>query len=306
MHTSTTLSASPWERVTETPCARGEAPFWHAREQRLYWMDRGNQRLWRLHPPSQRLEHWDVGHGLASVAPCRSGSLLLGLADGLYRAQSWGDVPQRLAVLPHDPTRLQLSDGKCDPWGRFWTGCLGQPRTGADASVYALHPLQAGTPLLHTAYSGLSATQGLAWSADGRNLYRTDPSKWQISRHRLDNPGLWPPALGVAELWARFPDASQGQPGGLAIDRLGRVWVAMVNGGRVLCLSAEGQVLGDFPTPLQCPVMLCFGDPDLQTLYLTSARAGRSDDELARYPGSGCIYRMRTDSPGLATGFYWD
>lgn len=306
MHTSHPLSTGAWERVTETPCARGEAPFWHAQEQRLYWLDRGNERLWRLHPPSQRLEHWDVGHGLASMAPCRSGSLLLGLADGLYRAQSWGDVPQRLVATPHDPQRLQLSDGKCDPWGRFWAGCAGPARQGTDASVYALHPLRGGHASLQTALSGVSGTLALAWSADGRSLWRSDSARRQISRHRLDNPGLWPPALGAAEPWASFGDQALGEPGGLAMDRQGRVWVAMLHAGRVLCLSAEGQVLGDFPTPLQCPVMLCFGDPDLQTLYLTSARAGRSDEELARYPGSGCIYRMRTDTPGLPCGFYWD
>ena len=60
---------------------------------------------------------------------------MLGLADGLYRAQSWGDVPERLAPTPHDPKRLHLSDGRCDPWGRFWTGCKGASRTGSDASM---------------------------------------------------------------------------------------------------------------------------------------------------------------------------
>lgn len=306
MHTSLSLSTGAWERVTETPCAQGEAPFWHAQEQRLYWLDRPTQRLWRLHLPSQQVEHWDVGRGLASVAPCRSGSLLLGLADGLYRAQSWGDVPERLAPTPHDPKRLHLSDGRCDPWGRFWTGCKGASRTGSDASMYSLHPLRGSSASLHTALSGLSGTQALAWSADGRSMWRIETTRPQISRHRVDNPGQWPPALGVAERWAVFSDEAMGQPSGLAMDRQGRVWVAMVNGGRVLCLSAEGQLLGEFPTPLQCPVMLCFGDSDLQSLYLTSARAGRSDAELARYPGSGCIYRMRTDSPGLPSGFYWD
>jgi len=295
-----------WERITETPCAHAESPFWHAPEQRLYWLDHRTHRLWRWHPASQHLEHWEVAAAPSCVAPCRSGALLLGMPDGLALAHGWGQIPQALATDPPAPQQLRLSDGKCDPWGRFWTGVAGSERGTADPSAYCLHPLGRHTPALHVALRGRSGTQALAWSADGRTLYRADAQRGELLRHRLDNPGQWPPALGVGEVLSRFTDPAQGTPGGLAVDRLGRLWVAMVNGGRVLCLDAEGRLLADLPTPAQCPTMLCFGDPDLQTLYLTTARAGRSDAELAHFPGSGCVFALRVDSPGLPTGFYWD
>ena len=45
--------------------------------------------------------------------------------------------------------------------------------------------------------------------------------------------------------------------------------------------------------------MCAFGGPDLKTLYVTSARQLRPDDELARFPLSGGIFAMTVDVPGL-------
>jgi sugar lactone lactonase YvrE len=45
--------------------------------------------------------------------------------------------------------------------------------------------------------------------------------------------------------------------------------------------------------------MVSFGGCDLKTLYVTSARTGRSSDELAALPHSGSLFSMRVDAPGL-------
>jgi sugar lactone lactonase YvrE len=52
--------------------------------------------------------------------------------------------------------------------------------------------------------------------------------------------------------------------------------------------------------------MPCFGGEDLQTLFVTTARHGRSAAELATYPDSGCVFSMRPDMPGLPVNLYAD
>jgi len=47
-----------WECLTAPSCAWGASPFWHPQQERLYWVDRGQERIWRLHPPSGRVELW--------------------------------------------------------------------------------------------------------------------------------------------------------------------------------------------------------------------------------------------------------
>jgi sugar lactone lactonase YvrE len=98
-------------------------------------------------------------------------------------------------------------------------------------------------------------------------------------------------------VFARF-EAETDRPDGAAVDSEGRYWIALYRGGRVLCLSPAGKVLASFPLPAMCPTMCAFGDADLKTLYVTSARQQRDADELARLPQSGGIFAMRVDVPG--------
>jgi sugar lactone lactonase YvrE len=72
----------------------------------------------------------------------------------------------------------------------------------------------------------------------------------------------------------------------------------------VLRLSPAGETLADLALPALCPTMCAFGGADLKTLYVTSARAGREPDELARYPLSGGVFALRVDVPGLPTPLF--
>ncbi|MBN8479903.1 MAG: SMP-30/gluconolactonase/LRE family protein, partial [Burkholderiales bacterium] len=89
------------------------------------------------------------------------------------------------------------------------------------------------------------------------------------------------------------------RPDGAAVDRDGCYWVAFFRGGKVLRIDPNGRVLREIAVPAMCPTMPAFGGPDLRTLYVTSARADRPDDELARFPRSGGIFAMTVDVPGL-------
>ena len=114
-----TVSAE-WQVVSDVLCASGEAPFWSAREERLYWIDPPLKRAWRLHLPSGRAEHWGFASPITGLTPCRSGGFVLLLGDGLYHANTWLDVPTLLAPLPPIDADSLWRAGTCDPWGRLW------------------------------------------------------------------------------------------------------------------------------------------------------------------------------------------
>jgi len=63
-------------------------------------------------------------------------------------------------------------------------------------------------------------------------------------------------------------------------------------------------VLAEVPVPAMCPTMPCFGGPDLCTLFVTTARHGRSEAELAQYPDSGCVWAMRVEVAGLGVNAF--
>jgi sugar lactone lactonase YvrE len=300
--------ASDWERVSEVPCAWGSSPFWHAREERLYWIDVGLKHLWRLHVPSGHAEHWDLPQTPGSIAPCRSGGLLVALRDGLYLSAAWRDIPQKIAVAPFDTQRIRFSDGKCDPWGRFWVGSHVDAGDKPDGALYCLHKRDKPQPELLRVMGGAVQSDGMAWSPDGRTLYWADAARHEVNTFAMHHPGQYPPQLGPGMPFNGFTAGKDGaeRPGGMAMDQQGRLWMAVCEGARVLCLSPKGDILATYATPAQCPTMLCFGGHDLRTLYLTTARAQRSTVELEHYPASGAVFSLRVNTPGLPVAFYED
>jgi sugar lactone lactonase YvrE len=89
------------------------------------------------------------------------------------------------------------------------------------------------------------------------------------------------------------------RPDGAAVDCEGGYWIALYGGGRVVRLSPAGDVLAEVALPALCPTMCAFGGADLMTLYVTTARQRRTDQELARLPLSGGLFALRAPVPGL-------
>lgn len=306
-----------WHKAHDTLCAHGDSPFWHPQEERLYWVDRALRRLWRLHPRSGHAEHLELPGAPGSVAPCRSGGLLLALHDGIYHLANWADVPRKIRAAPFDTTHQHFGQGRCDAWGRFWVGTEVGPHDRPAGGLYCLQTRTQVEPALELMDRGVFASAGLAWSPDGRTVYWGDGARHDLGHLSLADPGHWPPRLGMSMPWARFgprpadwtaerPQGYEGQPRGAAVDQNGHYWVAMFEGGQVLCLDDRGQVLQRIPTPTPCPTDLCFGGEDRRTLYLTTARLHRSTEELARHPDSGAVFALQVPTPGLPTAVYWD
>ncbi len=82
-------------------------------------------------------------------------------------------------------------------------------------------------------------------------------------------------------------------PDGLAVDSEGFVWSAHWDGWRITRYDPGGAVDRIIPFPGPRPTSVCFGGPDLRTLYVTSASDRRPDADLARAPEAG------TFRPGL-------
>lgn len=285
------------------PSRLGEAPFWHPDEAALYWCDIPGRRLNRYHPDSSIADHWDFDTEPACAAPMLGGRILLGMRDGLWCFDPRSSERVRLAEPPYDTRVQRFNDGKADPQGRFWAGTLHEPREPALAALYRwsggrLDPMAAQ----------ITTSNGLAWSPDGATLYWSDTKAHVV--YALDFDGR-DGSLSRRREFARFPlrqagqdlDDYLGRPDGAAVDRDGCYWVAMFEGQRLLRLSPDGEVLQTVRLPVRCATMPCFGDSDLRTLYVTTAREGRPAQELAAQPWAGCVLRMRVQTPGLPVNF---
>ncbi|NMM81466.1 gluconolactonase [Acidovorax sp. SRB_14] len=307
-----------WNVVGSEVCELGESPFWQAGEQRLYWVDIAGRAALRADPATGATERWPLPAEPGCMAPARTAGQasgwVLALRDGIYRAPHWGGALHRIARLPYDPAHERANDGKCDPFGRFWVGTRDERPGGGHAAMYCIDARH-GPAQVQTLWGGASTLNGLGWSPDQRTLYSADTPTHRIEARDWDGERN---ALGPARTLHQFAPKSVnwqpgtagygGRPDGAAVDVQGNYWCAMYEGARVLQLSPAGAVLQSIATPVACPTMVCLGGPEGRTMFVTTARQGRPEDELARTPLAGRVLALAqpVDVPGLPVQAFED
>jgi sugar lactone lactonase YvrE len=286
------------------PSLLGESPLWHPREQVLYWCDIPGKALRRFDPASGDLRHWAFDTEPACVAARLDGALLLGMRDGLWRFDPATGTRTREAEPPYDPAKERFNDGKVDPQGRFWVGTIYEPREPALASLHRY----AGGRLVKMA-DGITVSNGLAWSPDGRTMYWSDTKAHTVFALDFDGHDG---SISRQRVFAQFPpkQANQdlasygGRPDGAAVDAEGCYWSALFEGQRLVKLAPTGELLREVVLPVRCATMPTFGGPDLKTLYVTTARENRPVAELAMQPLAGCVLALDVDVPGLPANLF--
>jgi sugar lactone lactonase YvrE len=292
-----------WTALPMPACRLGESPFWHPDEAALYWCDIPGKALHRWVPATAAHTQWDVESEPGCCAPLPGGDLLVAFRDGLFRFSPGTGQRRRLRAPPYDPANERFNDGKADPQGRLWVGTIYEPRTSAAAALYRW---QAGR--LDRMAGDVTVSNGLAFSPDGRTMYWSDTQAHRI--YALDFDGS-DGSLSRRRVFVQFaakPASGDlagygGRPDGAAVDAEGALWVAMFEGQRLLRLAADGTLLQEWPLPVRCATMPCFGGADLRTLFVTTARNNRPPDELAAQPLAGCVLGLRVDVPGLPVHF---
>lgn len=283
--------------VLEANTLLGECPLWSSAEQVLYFVDIKACRIHRFDPLSRHLTAMELPEEVGCIGLAKGGGFIAGLRSGLWLLDEKGALLRKLADNPEDQSISRFNDGMVDPAGRFVAGTVDETRERGIASLYRFD-----RDGLAELASGLLTSNGVAFSPGAKRLYHSDTLRYTLYTFDYD------PARGSVsnrQVFARFgSDTDKGRPDGGAVDVEGCYWTALFEGGRVQRYDQNGKLLAEYPVPALCPTMVTFGGPDMKTLYCTSARVGRSDAELSRYPLSGALFSMRTDVVGLPKNLF--
>lgn len=276
-------------------CTLGESPVWDERLQRLWWTDIQERRLFR----------WDWNEPVPIVIelPERLGSLGLtsdpqwlvtAFASGfaLFHPASetlrWLDRPEA------EYRGIRFNDGRVDRQGRFWAGTMVEDRA---------HPPKEGGSLYRLSYNGkairlfneVAIANSVCFSVDRKSLFFADSPTRQILKYTLEPDGRLsePTCFAVVD--------SEGVPDGSDIDAEGYLWNAEWGASRITRYRPDGTVEQHIPVPVSQPTCIAFGGPEMNHMFVTSARENLDPDELERQPDAGKVLILRALSKGLAT-----
>jgi L-arabinonolactonase len=265
-----------------------ECVLWDDRQGLLWWTNIHAAELWSWNP-------LDANGPVIHPMPDRVGAfglrerggLILGLASGfaLYDPQS-GNVRTIADVEGHLPT-TRLNDGRVDPFGSFVCGGMDEDTAQAPISaVYRLDEHWRVTPII----TGVHCANSICWSLDGGEMYFADMPTGRIDVYTY---GLQPAPHRKRHL-AKL--GGRGLPDGSQVDADGYLWNAEWGGGRIVRYAADGAVDRVISMPVSNLTCLTFGGPNLDVLFVSTARFGLSTSDLASQSEAGSIFALR---PGV-------
>ena len=274
--------------AVDSRCMLGEGVLWDGSRSLLLWTDIQSSRLW-IHA---RGESWwlQMPSRLGCFALCEKGELLLGLEKGLYLMESDPQLrsaaaPKLLAPVEVDDRRTRVNDGRCDRSGRFVFGTMNEDGTGATAGSFYQYCSQRG--LRRLSLEPVAIANSICFSLDGTTLYFCDSLQRHILCCDYDSE-----SAQVANVRPFTAIAKPASADGSTIDAAGFLWNAQWGAGQVVRYAPDGTLERVVRVPVSHPSCVAFGGAALDVLYVTTARQGLTEEQLAREPDSGGLYAL--------------
>jgi sugar lactone lactonase YvrE len=278
-----------WETAFADDAELLERPLWDDRTDTLVWVDCNAGLVHRLSDAGGHTVI-DAGRLVGAAALRDNGGLVVARDNGLLFLGPDG-APDRDEIAFGLFRNVRFNDGACDPAGRFLIGTTSTDGSRGQGALYSVEPGGTVTELL----SGITESNGLAWSLDGREMYYVDSGEPEIRRYDYD-PATG--SLGAMEVLIAFTD-DEGLADGLIVDAEGTIWAAMWEGSSVCRISPDGDVLATLGMPVSQPTCPAFGGLDLDRLYVTTAWEGMDSQARAAEPLAGSVLVAVPGATGL-------
>jgi sugar lactone lactonase YvrE len=291
------LTASPVPGLA--PAQHGEGPTWDDDRGELLWVDIAGGLV--------RRAAIDAGGGLTetgvhrgggtvgAVVPAADGGWLLAADGGFTHLGPDGTARVLLALTGEGGTEAdggtRMNDAACDPAGRFYAGTMAFDERPGAGSLYRLD--LDGT--VTTVLDGLTVSNGVDWSPDGRTVYLADSGPGVVHAFDYDvDTG----AFTDGRVLLRF-DGEDGVADGLTVDDQGCLWTALWGGGQVRRWSPEGKPLAVVEVPGVAQTSSCaFAGPGHDLLVVSTSAEGLDDAARAAQPDAGRLFTARPGTTG--------
>jgi len=291
--------SSDVELVLDTKSELGEGAIWNPKTNELIWVDIEGKILNFYNPELHNNKEMFTGQRIGTVVPAESGQVIVALENGLYALDPETGTKKRIADPEQDKPDNRFNDGKCDPAGRLWAGTMSKKDEREAGALYRLNADSSVQKMIDK----VSISNGIIWSNDNRFMYYIDTPTRQVARYNYNNESG---EISNPEVVVEVPE-EMGAPDGMTIDSEGNLWIALWGGSAVGCWNPEnGKLLKKIEVPAKNVTSCAFGDTDLGTLYITTARIGTSKEELKKFPQAGGLFKSVPGVKGVEASFFRD
>ncbi|XP_008592475.1 PREDICTED: regucalcin-like [Galeopterus variegatus] len=268
----------------------GESPVWEEGTGQLLFVDITAGLVCRWSPLTGEVQTVGLRNRVGCVALRQKGAYVVAAGTRLGFLDWETQQVQWVAWLDRDKPHNRFNDGKVDPAGRFVAGTMPEPSAPGvwergQGSLYTLYADHSVVRHLH----GLGIPNGLDWSLDHSTFYHVDSLDYSVHVYDYD---VQTGKIANPRLLYQLPQG-QGMPDGMCVDVAGKLWVACIDGGRVIRLDPEtGSQLCMVEMPVSRVTSCCFGGTDYADLYVTSAADSLSPEQLLQEPQAGYVFKV--------------
>jgi sugar lactone lactonase YvrE len=271
----------------------GEGIFWHSEHKKIYWIDIENMEVHRFDPETLDADMWNVGKRVGCIVPSANDKIVCALQGEIAELDLLTGKTKKLLDIEKELPGNRCNDGNVDLNGRLWIGTMSVNEEQKEkGSLYRIGPDLIARKMVEK----LSISNGIGWSPNDDEMYLIDTPDKRLLAFRYDA------ASGniTNERRVDFFPGTGGFPDGMCMDTDGMLWIAFWGGKRIGRFDpATGDQLAEVEVPAVNITSCCFGDDDLQTLYIITARQGMSEEELKEYPLSGSIFKCKPGVGGV-------
>jgi|SRR6185503_8411044 len=267
-------------------CLLGEGPVWDFRRKVICWVDILNGEIHQYAPWSKEHQVIWVGQMIGAAVLCSDGHFLTALKNGFgFVNRETHEVSMLANPESHLPGN-RFNDGKCGPDGRFWAGTMSHADEPEKGSFYMFDKDHSVTKKIDR----ISISNGMAWSADDKTFYYIDTPTYAVAAYDFDKRTG---EISRKRIVIRIPN-EDGSPDGMTIDNEGMLWIAHWDGWQITRWNpATGEKLAAIKMPAARITSCAFGGDDFGDLYITSARTGLKESQLANQPLAGSLFVIK-------------
>ena len=279
-------------------CILGEGPLWHAKRKTIFWVDIEGKCFYEYNQHSGKLKQWQLDKRVSVIIETNEVDVvLLGVQGALIKFDLNTSEQFFCTNIENEITNNRTNDGKCDSEGRLWIGTMDVDLKDFCGSLYVID----NNFQLHKKLPSLSISNGIAWSDDNSIMYFIDTPTQKINAFDFDA------ATGniiFRKMVVEIP-LIMGSPDGMCIDTEGMLWVAHWGGNGVYRWNpGNGELVDKIEVPCPHVTSCCFGGDNFETLFITTAKQGLSEDQLRLYPNSGGLFAVKPGVKGLASNCF--